>query len=211
MGFGGGSDKAQKEAAKQNEQQQADIQNAITGINSIFDDPARQDQYKKLGADTTAYYTNDVNDQEAINARQRKFAMARSGLTGGSQDAFTAGQLEKDYEKGILEASKQGQSAEANLKSQDEQSRMSLIAAAESGLDAGTAAAQGTQQLASNLQSASAGSTANTIANAFGDLSNLYTSSQNQKALQQGTLFGYGGLFSSPNYGGPSSGASYGP
>lgn len=195
--FGGSSDKSEKEAQQQADQQKADTQTAITGINSVFDDPARQAQYDKLGSDTTAYYTQDVNNQEAVNARQLKFAQARQGLTGSSVQAGEGAQLSQDYQKQLLQASQAGQSAEAGLKSSDEQSRMNLIADAEAGLDAGTSATQATTALQNNLLTGESGATANTLANGFGDLSQIYNNSQNQKALNSGLQFGYGGLFSS--------------
>jgi hypothetical protein len=193
--LGGSSNKAQKQADAENQQQQQDIQNSISGINSIFDDPSRQAQYDQLAADTTKYLTNDVNDQQAIAQRQDKFALARRGLVGGSQQAVEGAQLDKDYNSALLKASQAGQSASANLQQQDEQSRMNLISQAEAGLTAGDAASNATSQLASNLQSGQSTANANTIAGAFGDLANTYTASQNQKALNAGTLYGYSGLF----------------
>lgn len=195
MGLGGGDDKAQKQAAAQQAQTTADTQAAISGIDSIFDDPSRQAQYAKLGADTTQFYTNDVNDQNAIAQRQLKFSLARQGLAGGSQQAAEGEQESKDYDKALLNASQLGQQAESGLEQSDETSRMNLINSAETGLDAGNASSEATAQLASNLQSGESTQNANNVANAFGDLSSIYTNSANTKALNQGQLYGYGGLF----------------
>lgn len=202
--LGGSSDKAQKQAAAQQAQTTADTQQAISGINSIFDDPSRQAQYAKLGSDTTQFYTNDVNDQEAIAARQLKFSQARQGLSGGSEAAYQGGQEEKDYNKALLNASQLGQQAESGLEQSDETSRMNLINSAESGLDAGNASSEATAQLASNLQSGESTQNANNVANAFGDLSSIYSNSANQKALNQGSIYGFQGLF--PGQGGQSPG-----
>lgn len=208
MGLGGGSNNAQQQAAADNAKKQADIDAAIAGINKIYDSPDRQKQYDQLGADTTKYYTDDVNKQEAINARKLKFAMARSGLAGGSEQAYQGEQLGQDYQKALIAASRQGQTAEANLKSQDEQQRQNLINMAEAGLDAGTASNEATASLRNNLLSANASSTADSLGNMFGDFSNLYQSSQDQKAARQGQLYGYGSLFSSPMYGNSSGGGN---
>lgn len=197
----GGSNKAQKQAAADDAKKQADIDASIAGINKIYDSPDRQKQYDQLGADTTKYYTDDVNKQEAINARKLKFALARSGLSGGSEQAYQGQQLGQAYSKALIAASRQGQSAEANLKAQDEQQRQNLIGMAEAGLDAGTAENQATRGLQNNLLSASASSTADSLGNLFGDFSSMYQNSQDQKAARQGQLYGYGSLFSSPMYG----------
>lgn len=210
MGLGGGSNKAQQQAAADNAKKQADIDAAISGINKIYDSPDRQKQYDQLGADTTKYYTDDVNRQEAINARKLKFAMARSGLAGGSEQAYQGQQLGQAYDKAIIAATRQGQSAEANLRAQDEQQRQNLINMAEAGLDAGTAANEATNSLRNNLLSANASSTADSLGNMFGDFSSMYQQSQDQKAARQGALYGYGSVFSSPMYGGQQSGGGYG-
>jgi hypothetical protein len=209
MGLGGGSNKAQQQAAADDAKKQADIDASISGINKIYDSPDRQKQYDQLGADTTKYYTDDVNKQEAINARKLKFALARSGLAGGSEQAYQGQQLGQDYSKALIAASRQGQSAEASLKSQDEQQRQNLIGMAEAGLDAGTAENQATRGLQNNLLSAGASSTADSLGNMFGDFSSMYQNSQDQKAARQGTLYGYGSIFS-PMYGsGAQQGSGY--
>lgn len=188
-------DKAQKQAAAQQQQTTADEQAAVTGISSIFTDPSRQAEYDKLGADTTAYYTNDVNQQEAIAARQQKFALARQGQTGGSQQAYEGGQLSQDYQKAIVQATNQGQTAEANLKSSDEQQRESLVTMAMNGLSANEGESQATGSLATSLQAAQGGIGAQSMGNLFGDLSQYQTDSTNAAALRQGLTQGYGSIF----------------
>lgn len=208
---GGGSNKAQDQANADEKQKQADIAKATSGINSIYDNPDRQKQYDQLSSDTTKYYTDDVNRQEAVEARKLKFAQARAGLVGGSEQAYQGKVLGQDYSRALIDASRKGQSAGANLRNSDEQSRMSLISMAQAGLDAGTASQQATSSLQNNLLSSEAGSTADGLGNLFGDLSGVYQNSQDQKAARQGSLYGYGQVFS-PMYGGSTqqSGINYG-
>jgi hypothetical protein len=195
MCLGGGSDKAQKQAQQQQQQQQADIDKSVAGINTIFDDPNRQAEYTQLDKDVTQYYTNDVNRQENIAARQQKFALARQGLAGGSQQAYEGGQLSQDYQRALIKASDLGQSAEANLKSSDESTRESLISMAEAGLSAQDAADQATGSLATNLQAGESTSRAAGIGDLFGDLTQYTQDSQNAAALRQGLIQGYGSIF----------------
>lgn len=198
MGMGGSSNKAQQQAAQDEAKKNADIQSSIAGINKIYDDPSRQKQYDQLTADTTKYYTDDVNRQEAVAARKQKFALARQGLSGGSEQAYQGKVLGQDYTKAILEATQKGQQAGASLKAQDEQTRENLVAMAETGLDAGTASNQATRNLQSNLLTAQSGATADNLGSLFGDVNQTYQQSQDMKAARDGLRYGYGGLFSAP-------------
>lgn len=188
-------DKAQKQAAAQQQQQTADEQAAVAGIDSIFNDPSRQAEYDKLGKDVSTYYTNDVNQQQVKAARQQKFALARQGLVGGSQQAYEGGQLSQDYQKALIQATNQGQTAEANLKSQDEQTRESLVSMAMNGLSANEANSQATGSLATSLQAAQGQIGAQSLGNIFGDVAQYQTDSQNAAALRQGLTQGYGSIF----------------
>jgi hypothetical protein len=212
MGLGGGSDKAQKQAAADDAKKQADIDASISGINKIYDSPDRQKQYDQLGQDTSKYYTDDVNRQENVEARKLKFALARSGLAGGSEQAYQGKVLGQDYDKALIAATRKGQEAESSLKSQDEQQRQNLIGMAEAGLDAGTASNQATRGLQNNLLSSESSATADSLGGMFGDLSSVYQNSQDQKAARAGQLYGYGSIFGSPMYGGSqsNSGHNYG-
>ena len=79
MGLGG-SNSATQAATAANAQTQQQIQQSVAGINAVYSSPARQQQYSQYGNALKDYYTGQVNNQEAINARNLKFAMARSGL-----------------------------------------------------------------------------------------------------------------------------------
>lgn len=196
---GGSPDKAQKQAKADEAQKSADIASTITGINAKFDDPARTAQYDKLAADTTAKYTQDVNEQETKTARKLKFAQARSGQIGSSTQAYQGKMLGQDYAKAIIDAAQRGQQASSQLRSADESTRSNLISMAQSGLDAGTAENRATGSLYNNLLNSQSQSTAQSLGDAFGDLGSVYQNSQDQKAARQGQLYGYQGLFSQPS------------
>ena len=200
--MGGGSNNAQQQAAANEAERQRQIADSTAKINSIFDSPDRQAQYDKLAADTTAYYTSDLDRQKAINDRKLKFALARSGNIGGSLQADQSRALGQDYLKGVVEASRRGQAAGANLRAADEQTRMNLIAMAQSGLDATTASSQATSALRGNLQSSMADSTANSLGDAFSDLGSIYNKSEDAKQFRTqyrnglnlySPMYGYGG------------------
>jgi len=198
--MGGSDNSAQDAAAQQEAQRQAQITASTQKINQIFSDPSRQAQYDKLAQDTTAYYTSALDRQNKIAQRNLKFYLARSGNTGGSLQATQSEQLGQDYLRGVTQASQKGQEAAANLQGQDESTKQSLIAMAQSGLDTTTAGSEAASSLRSNLQAGQAGSTAQGLGDVFSDLSSTYQNSLDAKNLRAGNLYGYGSIFSNPLY-----------
>lgn len=198
--MGGGSNKASKQAQKAEDQRQQNIATSTGQINDIFNDPARTGQYDKLATDTTAFYRNDLDKQQADATRNTKFALARSGLTGGSVQADQNTKLGEDYLQGVVKASRLGQQAGANLRASDETSRSNLIAMAQNGLDATTASSNAATALRSNLESGQAGATATSIGDAFGDFANVYKQSQDAAALRNGQKYAYNTLYQ-PGFG----------
>jgi len=205
--MGGGSSNSAQDAANQAEKdRQAQIAASTASINSIFSDPKRQAQYSKLQQDTTNYYTGDLNRQNTIAQRNLKFALARSGLVGGSQQAAEGTQLSQDYDKGLLQASNYGQQAAANLRNQDETTRNTLLGLAQSGADTSTISQQASLGLQNNLLSGQGTATANQLGDAFSNFNDIYQQSQDRKAARNTMLYGYGSLYS-PTFG---PGAGYG-
>lgn len=198
---GGSSDKAQKQAQQQEAQQQAQIKAGIDSINALYADPSRQKQYSDLEKSTTDYYTTLLNDQQTIANRKLKFALARAGLGGGSQQAVEGEQLGKQYQLGLTEAAQKGQSAAAALRGTDEQTKQSLIAMVEGGLDATTAQSEAASALRANLAGGTADATAAGLGDLFGDVNQIYTNSLDQKAARAGQKYGYGSIYGSPLYG----------
>lgn len=199
MGSSGGSaSQAQQQADQAERERQQQIAAATGQINSIFDSPGRQAQYDKITSDTTQYYTDELNRQKAINDRKLKFALARSGLGGSSVQADESQKLGEDYLKGVIEASRRGQSAGASLRAADEQTRTNLIGMAQAGLDATTASTQATNQLRNNLLSSQSDATANQLGDMFGDLSSIYDASKQAADYRRG-LRDYS-QFGSPYY-----------
>jgi hypothetical protein len=185
MGGSGGNNDAQRQAEQNEAERQRQIAASTGQINAIFDSPERQAQYAKLGADTTKYFTDQLNEQKVNADRNLKFALARGGQIGGSVQIDQTKQLGNDYLKGIIEATRRGNSAAANLRSADESTRMNLIAAAQAGLDATTGASNAASSLRSNLEGAQADATANSLGDLFGDVSSIYKKSQDDKAYRQ--------------------------
>ncbi len=184
-------------AAASNAQQQAQIQQSVAQINNAYSSPARQAQYAQYGSNLDKYYTGQVNNQEAINARNLTFANARSGLTGGSEAVDSNTQLQKDYTQALLQASQAAQTGQAALQQSDIQSKNQLIGLAQQGNFTGSI-----PQATAEAQSAALGSmqnyaNANALGNMFQGTQNIYqneqTAAANRKAQNSPIGNPYGG------------------
>lgn len=179
---------------------QAQIQQSIDSINRAYSNPQRQAQYDQYGNELSKYYTGQVNEQEATNARNLKFAMARSGLTGGSAAVDANTQLQKDYTKGLLQASQQAQAGKASLQQSDINAKNQLISLAQQGGNIGTIPQQVSQAQSAALGTAQNYGNANSLGNLFAGTAQIYqneqTAAANRKAQTSpiGSLYGSGGF-----------------
>lgn len=161
---------------------------------------------EKLYGDTRAA-SFDLNktklDQDReTSSRELKFALARSGLFGGSTDVDQHALEQRAYDRGTLDIGTMADTGVADLRSQDEQSRLGLLSQVNAGLDAGSALSSARDQLSINADRANAAARGNTIANLFNNIGLLYDR-QNQGAgvLAARGLYPYGGggaTFSTP-------------
>src|SRR5271166_6427130 len=147
----GTGNNAANQANAYNQQQQKQIQNSVNQINAAYSNPNRINQYAQYGKNLSDYYTGQVNNQEAINARNLKFATARSGLTGGSAAVDSNTQLQKDYTQGLLQATQAATTGVNALQQADINSKNQLIGQAEAGATTGTFPTQIAQSMSANL------------------------------------------------------------
>ena len=131
----------------------------------------------------------DVNDQYADAERTNRFALARSGLLGGSADVESNAHLQEKTNEGLIQAKALGEQAASDLRTADEQSKQNLIAMAQSGIDTGTAQQMASAQLNANAQSALGQRGGATIGNLFDDLSQAYLTRQLAQAGRNGYRF----------------------
>lgn len=203
----GSSNSAQKAAQAQQQQQQHAIEQSQAQINSVFNNPQRQADINDFVNATRQYYQQDLDKQKANTDRQLKFALAKSGLTGGSEQVDQQEQLGEQYAKGQLQAEQKALGAGANLQDADEQARQRLIALATSGLDSTNAATQSAEALRTDLQSARAQAGTDALGDVFSSFNNFAknvdTAHQQRDAYKQ--LYSlYGPIQTSGGYGGGS-------
>lgn len=163
---------------------------------------------KLYGEQEQAVYdlnAKEVNDQYADAERANRFGLARNGLLGGSSDVESNANLQEKTNEGLVQARALGQQAASDLRTADEQSKQSLIAMAQSGIDTGTAQQMAQAQLNANAQSALGQRGGATIGDLFDNLSQAYLTRQIMQAANNGyNLYSnnYNNLSTSKSYGG---------
>lgn len=196
----GSSNKAADAANAANAQQQQQIQNSVSQINSAFSNPSRQAQYDQYGRNLGNYLTGQVNNQEAVNARNLKFANARSGLTGGSSAVDSNTQLQKDYTQGLLQASQQAQAGQAALQQSDINAKNQLIGLAQQGNYTGAIPTQVAQAQGASLGAAQNAFNANALGNVFQGTGQIYQQEQTAAANRLAQRNPIGSLYGSPGF-----------
>jgi len=180
----GGGDKATKAAERQEAERQARISGNVAGINKAF--KGREPQYADFSAALREQYGNVLGRQRADATRQSRFALARGGLTGGSAAIDAGRTLNREAQEGTLAAERQVQGKTADLRGQDEASRLQMISLAQSGSDIGNAASQTANALRSNLGSAMNTNVTEGLGDVFGDTASVYRSQQEAAARRKG-------------------------
>lgn len=184
--MGGGGNNAQKAAERQERERQAAIGQSVGQINSVFDNPNRKREIDDFVGATREFYLQDLNRQKGLNDRDLKFSLARSGQTGGSVAIDQNREAGEMYSRGLLDVDRRAQGAGADLRAQDEQGRMNLLAMAQSGLDATTASQQAANAMRNNLEAGKATSRAQGLGEAFGGFADIIKRSRDQAAERRG-------------------------
>lgn len=184
---GGGND-ATKQAAAQEAAQQATISKNVNQIDSAFSN--RQPEYDQYRQGLQAQYQQELDRQQAIAGRNNKFALARSGLTGGSAAVDSGRLLGQEEQLGTLAAQQQVNSGVSKLQAQDESTRQQMISLAQSGNDIGNAATETSQALRANLGQAQSVNAAQGLGDVFAQTANSYNNEQTASALRNGLLKG---------------------
>lgn len=186
MGSSNEAARAQNAANAAEQDRRDAIASTTARVNQIYDAPERQKQHGDFLSALRKYYTDDVNRQKTVADRNSKFALARSGLTGGSAAVDAGRTAGEEYQKGLLTAENRAQSGLSSLRQQDEASRMGLIQLAQSGLDSTTAASRALANTRSDLSGQLADSTAKGIGDVFAGTTAVYKQQQEAAARRAG-------------------------
>jgi hypothetical protein len=190
--MGGSSNNAQKEASQQEAQRQAAIKQSTGQIDAIFSSPERQAQYAQFLEAARKLYGDELMKQQKDNSRQMKFALARSGQTGGSTAVDQGVKLGEAFQKGTIEAERLAQGNTADLKQSDEQARLQLIGLAQGGLDATTGIKNAQTNLLSNLQAGNATRNVKGVGDVFSGFADMYKKSMESKGERDAAKYQFG-------------------
>lgn len=199
----GGSNKAANAANRAEQERQQRIAGTQSAVNRIFDSPNRQREIDDVVGATREFHTQDLNRQKSGADRQLKFALARSGVTGGSTQVDQQRMLGEDYNRGVLEVDRRARAAGADLQAADQDARARLIQLATSGLDATTAARQASESMRVNLASQRAAAQAGGLGDLFLGIKPVIQNSRDDAQRRQAIYDAGRNLY------GPSSSTSY--
>jgi hypothetical protein len=168
---GGGDPYAQ--ARSDEERRRAEIQAAQQQIEGIFSSPQRQQQYADFVAANRDLLFSELDRTRDDNARDLKFALARSGLSGGSTDIDQNRNLAEAYLRGIGQAEAKAQRAGAELQSSDQQAKQQLFSQLLAGSDVSTAVQNAAQMMRTNIGAAREEGYVNAFDNLFADFGQI--------------------------------------
>lgn len=195
MGMSSGPSNAAQEQQRQADARDRAINQATQQVNAIFNDPSRQQQIADYQGAVQQRGNTDLTKAFDDNARQLKFAMARSGLTSGSADVDLHDRLNDDYGKGVLQVLANAKQAGSSLRGADEASRARLIGQVSTGYGLTEADQNAASALRSNLEQAQGAIAPQTFDQLFGQWADIYNQSQINQSRRQAEQAGLGTLF----------------
>lgn len=179
--MGSGSGDAQREAERAERERMAQIQGTQRRVDAIFSSPERERDIADFLAATRQYYRTDADRQQGDAARNTRFALARTGMTGGQFDVDTNARLSETYQRGLVEADRRAQGAAANLRAADADAKQRIFSLAQSGLDATTASNQAAQALRQNLDMGRVDAGERSLGDLFSRFGDIYSQSVKRK------------------------------
>lgn len=199
--MGGGGGDAQKDAQRAEAERQRQVTATQRRIESIFSTPQREQDIGAALEAARGYYRSDADRQQGDAAKQLRFALARSGTTGGSYDADTNARMYETYQRGLLEADRRAQGVAQNLRTADQEAKSRLFSMAQSGLDMTTASQQASQALRNNLGQSAIDAREGTLGNLFSSFGDIYKTSLEQQEQKKAQKDIYNTLYAPSSYG----------
>lgn len=198
----GTSNDAARDAERAERERQAAIQATQRRVDAVFSSPERERDIADFLAATRQYFRTDADRQQTDAARNTRFALARTGLTGGQFDVDTNAKLSETYQRGLLEADRRAQGAVANLRAADADAKQRIFSLAQSGLDTTTALNQSAQALRQNLDMGRVDAGERTLGDLFSRFGDIYTQSVKKKEDTRAQRDVYRTLYQPTQYGG---------
>ena len=157
---GKGGDGGAAALREQEERRKAEVAARINEINNIFgnDSSARNTLYNQAATNAFNLDKLYLDESRADTERMNRFALARQGLAGGSQEVDRSKALLNTYNEGLLRAGQRGERLKADWMQSDEDLRNNLIKQVSVDPQAFNAASAQAQLSAANQARQNAGS-----------------------------------------------------
>lgn len=182
----GGTDKATKAAQTREDERRIQVANATAAIERAFGGEGRQGQLEDFVNALREQFGTEAGRQRKDIGRRSKFALARSGLTGGSAAADIGVDIGRQFQGGILEGERLSQSALADLTSADVRSKQNLIALAQGGAGVSSGARQAAEALKSNLAGARSRIGSESLGDIFSESEDILLASEKAAGRRRG-------------------------
>lgn len=181
----GGSSGGSNQAAQQEEQRRKDVDTQIAVINDIFDSNAESGIYQQAADNVFKLDKHYLDEQRGDAERMNRFALARQGLSGGSQEVDRNAALLDTYNEGILRAGQRSDKLAAEWRSADEDLRNSLMRQASA--DPAAFNAEATRsQLSAAAEARKNSGVDQTLGNLFQNFSDQYALSRYNAGVSAG-------------------------
>jgi hypothetical protein len=163
---------------------------------------ARESMYSTVRDNAFTAGKRSLDEGRDQAKRNLKFELFAKGLNGGSTDIDQNALLGRTYNQGVIDLGAKADSAKADFRNADEQTRMGLLQSIDSGMDQGSALSSAISQLGVNSDKAAAEANGTTLGDLFANSALLYNKSQAAQGAQAGqqafNMFGQRNLGASP-------------
>lgn len=176
MGSSGGS--ASREAQAAEDERRRQVQETQGRIEDIFSAPQREAEIQDFIAATRGVLQSDLDRKKQDTDRNLKFALARSGLGGGSA-AIDQGRVSaENYLRATLEADRRANSAGNRIRQSDQDAKLALFNQALGGLSMTTAENNAMQSMRQNIELGRNAQSESNFDNFFNDFGAVFKASR---------------------------------
>ncbi len=127
-----------------------------------------------------------LDEAEQDAARKLKFELFATGQAGGSGDVDENAKLKRTYTQGLMDLGAKADSAKADFRNSDEDTRLQLLQSIDNGMDQGSALSAATQRMQIAADKAAADANGTAVGDLFATGGEFYNQSQMAKGRQAG-------------------------
>lgn len=176
--------KASKKAAKTERERQQQVADTTAAIDKAF--AGRGGQLEEFANALRTDFRDKLNREKTDVDRNLKFALARSGNTGGSVAVDAGRRKGREFQDALLQGERGVQGSLADLASADEVSRRNLIGLAQGGAGLTSSVQNAANALRSNIAGAQSQGLAADIGSTFSGTRDLFVKAEEAAARRRG-------------------------